>query len=76
MIKVLQGLEKNRGLSIWIFNKIEDAPRYCNVPRTMMRDEILEYHLQSAVDFWDFMRQQPADFKWETIINDKRTFKL
>lgn len=71
-IKVYQGLEKNKGLSIWIYANIEDLPARFKNFKTMERNGCLEYHCPSAKAFWDWLGTQPSDCKWETIYQDKR----
>jgi hypothetical protein len=75
MIKIFHGLSHNQGLSIWLYDSIEDAPSYCKNYQTMEREGILCYHAPSAELFWKWLRERPScgiNTKWETITTDRR----
>lgn len=72
IIKVFQGLEKNRGLSIWIYDNVESLPKRCKDWKTMERNGCIEYHGPCAIAFWDWLSKNPSVNNWETITQDKR----
>lgn len=72
LIKVIQGLEKNKGLSVWIYDDIDKMPKRCKSWPTMLRDGYIEYHGPCAKSFWDWLRNNPQVQEWETIVRDKR----
>lgn len=72
LIKVIQGLEKNKGLSVWIYDNVDKLPKRCKDWKTMERDGYIEYHGPCAIAFWDWLRNNPGVQDWETIIRDKR----
>ena len=74
-VKVIQALEKRKGLSVWLYANVDDLPKYAKEWPTMLRDNWLEYHSPSAIDFWSWLRQvdtSPSSVRWSTIVNDKR----
>lgn len=72
LIKVFQGLEKNKGLSIWIYDNVDSLPKRCKDWKTMERNGCIEYHGPCAIDFWDWLSKNPGVQQWETITRDKR----
>jgi hypothetical protein len=72
LIKVIQGLEKNKGLSVWIYDDVDKIPKRCKDWSTTSRDGYVEYHGPCAKDFWDWLLNNPEVQEWETIVRDKR----
>lgn len=72
LIKVIQGLEKNKGLSIWIYDNVDLLPKRCKDWKTMERNGYIEYHGPCAIAFWDWLKDNPRVQQWETITRDKR----
>jgi len=72
LIKVIQGLEKNKGLSVWIYDDVDKIPKRCKDWKTIERDGYIEYHGPCAIAFWDWLRINPQVQEWETITRDKR----
>jgi len=77
MVKLIQALEKRSGLSIWIFDKAEDMPKYAQGFPTMEREGITEYHSPSAKDFWDWLWEDDKGEKMsENITNGKQLLTI
>lgn len=72
LIKVIQGLEKNKGLSVWIYDDVDKLPKRCKDWKTTERDGYIEYHGPCAIAFWDWLHNNPQIQDWETITRDKR----
>lgn len=76
-IKVIQALEKNKGLAVWIYDRADELPKYCQSFNTFERDGFIEYHSPEAIYFWKHndLYGNPIffiDFSYRAIVTDKR----
>lgn len=74
MVKLINGLAKNEGISIWIYDKIEDIPNWAKEYKSYEFFGDIRIDTPSAIDFWHYMRANNLT-NWKTIYKDKRKNK-